>query len=263
MVNAGYTNKYYNEPLVHGFLQNPSQSSLKLSLQSETECIRKLLQGEIELALMHSLGYAKGKGNWKIFPEICSGWRGMSQSTLLFFNNNLDHINSIALEEDALTESALLKILLMEKYELEPVYISMQADPDSMLDHADAALIVGIRSLKYKQHNSHFLDLGEEWHDLTGLPFVSSIWVGHEMLSTPQLIPAFKKAHQSGMENLHSICKDLALKNEIDTGTLEDHFRNDLCFNLGPEEKEGLLEFYRYAFYLGLIEHIPDLHFFG
>jgi predicted solute-binding protein len=35
------------------------------------------------------------------------------------------------------------------------------------------------------------LDLGEEWHKMTGLPFVFAVWAGRKGCVTPEVTAAF------------------------------------------------------------------------
>lgn len=73
---------------------------------------------------------------------------------------------------------ALLKILLLEKFEIEPEFVVMPPNLDEMLKRADAALVIGDRALQYQTERPNHLDLGEEWTDMTGLPFVYAFGPG-------------------------------------------------------------------------------------
>ena len=56
----------------------------------------------------------------------------------------------------------------------------MAPDLDAMLGQADAALIIGDVAL-FLDHEAAGvtkIDLGQEWTELTGLPFVYACWTG-------------------------------------------------------------------------------------
>ena len=62
----------------------------------------------------------------------------------------------------------------------------MAADLDSMLERADAAIVIGDPALLALEERANrfertgeelvYHDLAEEWHALTGMPFVSAVW---------------------------------------------------------------------------------------
>jgi chorismate dehydratase len=261
-VTACFTDQLYHRPLLYGIEKKLVPQPMQLDYTTQAESVIRLLQGLAELAIIPSIAYAQGKGSWKIIPDICVAWSGSVQSASLFFNKTLAQLNTISIDEESQSESALLKVILMEKYEIEPVYITMKAEPEAMLKQADAALITGSRSLVYRRQNKHFLDLGEEWYDLTGLPFVHSLCAGNEILDTSGLQTALQASSVAGSKHLEEICREFSDGKDLDDKLLAEHLIKDIHFSLGMREKEGLTEFFRYAFFFGLIEHLPDLHFF-
>ncbi len=102
-----------------------------------------------------------------------------------------------------------MQILMREKYGQKPEYISMPADLGSMLDRAEAALIIGDKALGYLEENSNRLDLSEEWVDLTGLPFVYAFWAGREFTVTTEEVKKIQNSYEIGKRNLEPISRDL------------------------------------------------------
>jgi chorismate dehydratase len=75
--------------------------------------------------------------------------------------------------EDA-TSVSLLKVLLALKYQVQPQAYVGQEDP------YDAFLLTGNQGLRRRRGvrgYPHKYDLGEEWHEWTGLPFVFARWM--------------------------------------------------------------------------------------
>ena len=65
-------------------------------------------------------------------------------------------------------------------------YLPMPGDLDTMLDRADAAIVIGDPALLALEERANreertgeqlvYHDLAEEWRAVTGLPFVSAVW---------------------------------------------------------------------------------------
>lgn len=251
------------KPLVFGLENNLVEHHFSLQKDVPSVCAQRLLEGEVELGIVPSIEYARAKGSWKIIPDLSIASQGAVKSVCLFFKKNMSKIDTIALDTSSRTSVALLKIILQERYELTPDFIFMAPDLDEMLGAADAALIIGDKALHYSVTHTNFIDLGEEWSDMTGLPFVYAFWAGNELQLNEKDVKAVLESYQSGQQNIEIISKDFAEKQPMSWDFYYDYLTQNISYSFAEEEKAGLLEFYRYAFYFGLIEHIPDLHFYG
>ena len=251
------------KPLIYGMEKEWVEHGFSLQKDVPSVCAQRLLEGEVELGIVPSIEYARAKGKWKIIPDLCIASRGAVKSVSLFFNENIDEIRTVALDSSSRTSVALLKIILREKYELDPKYLVTAPDLDAMLAKADAALVIGDRALHYGAEHRNYLDLSEEWFDMTGLPFVFAFWAGNELTLSDEDIRAVHESYASGKERIEEIAKTFAQSQPLSWKFYRDYLTENISYNFGREEKEGLQEFYRYAFYFGLIEHIPDLHFYG
>ena len=246
-------------PLIYGM--EKESAAYRLIKDTPSACSKRLIEGEVHLALIPSIDYAKGKGDWLIVPNVCVGTKGNAGTACLFFNKELHDFRTIAVDKTARSEEILLKILLNERYQATPEYIYTEAHLDDMLDKADAALIIGDAALQWQQTSPHFLDLGEEWLDFSGLPFVSAFWCGHELQMNQNDVERVQASYAYGRENIQGICEEFAAKHPLPVSYCTDIMEHRIDFTFGEKQQEGLREFYRYAFYLGFIDHIPDLHF--
>ena len=251
------------QPLIYGLQKGLIKHDFELKFEDPQTCARKLIQGEAELALIPSIEYAKGKGAWKIVPDECIASQGETGSMALFFNKDLHTLRRIAVDACYPAAITLLQIILREKYEMESEIISMEADLQTMLKQADAALLSGNRALEAQARFAAHLDLGEEWHDLTGLPFVAAFWAGHEISLTENEVNILRQSADIGQKNIEKISKEFAGTHSQDFEFYKEYLNRRVHYTFGSAEQEGLTEFFNYAFYLGLIEHIPDLHFWG
>jgi len=250
-------------PLVWGIRSSQVEHNYKVVQDTPAGCARQLLAAWAFLGLVSTLDYAEARGEWKMLPDICLSGAGPTMDFILFFNRDLKKLKTIAVEKQAYFARALLKILLRERYETEAELIPMPADLPDMLKKADAALLSGEKALEYQSLYKAHLDLGEDWFDMTGLPLVSNVWAGYEADISGSDMQILQDSLATGLQNIDAISKEYAARNPLSWRLYRDYFLKNRSYHLGPEEKEGLKEFYRYAFYHGLIEHIPDLHFWG
>jgi len=89
----------------------------------------------------------------------------------------------IGIPAEAATSFRLLQVLLTLKYQLPSVaYVT----PD---EAHDAFLVIGNEGLRQRhgvRGYPHIYDLGEEWYQWTGLPFVFARWMVHKSIAPKQ-----------------------------------------------------------------------------
>jgi len=251
--------------VIDSFLMEPAVQNLSADFNIIREkpavCAEKLLQGIVNSALITTIDYAKGKGSWKLIPDFCVSCKGPFRNINLFFNKEIRDLNKIAVDFNDETAHALLKIVLQEKYELSPELISMNGSLSDKLNSVDAVLVSGDDAFNIQKSNKTNMDLGDEWHDLTGLPFVYGLWAVHEMGLITSITKNVQNITDKSIYDSDQVSKQLYSKYGQDAKVYSEHINNSISYHMGLEEKEAINEFLRYAFFFGLIEHIPELHF--
>ena len=165
------------------------------------------------------------------------------------------------------TSVTLLKILLENRYGLQPEYVpGFAAEPTD-----DACLLIGDLALEENErHRFAFsYDLGSLWQEWQGLPFVFGAWV----ISKEALQPRLKHALDSYMERLEngirefrknpSMALDLWLKKypvHLPRPLIEDYF-SVLDYRFTDERKQSLALFFKLAAEMGLVESNPPIEF--
>lgn len=258
----GLTDSLEYLPLIYGLKENLIKHNFDISYESIIENANKLREGELELSLISSMDYALKKETWQIVPSICVSASHSIKHAQLFFKKGLSDIRKIAVDKKAASEAILLKIMMREKFTMSPEYIEMEPNLDEMFSQADSALIVGESGLNYYKTHRSRIDLNEEWLDLTGLPFVYAFWAGRELTVTPTDIDIIKSSFDLGVKNLEKISKEYAAKHYENWAFYHDFYTHNMSYRFSDQEKDGLNEFYNYAFFYGFTEFIPDLHFY-
>ena len=71
------------------------------------------------------------------------------------------------------------------------------------------------------------------------------------------------KAKESGVSNISSIAEMHAVSAPCSAPFYHKYLSENIRFDLGDREREGLERFYSYASELGLIDRVPRIDFFS
>jgi predicted solute-binding protein len=116
------------------------------------------------------------------FPSLGIASRGAVRSILLISKVHPKKIKTLAADSGSRTSVQLARIILAERHGCLPELTTAAPIIDTMLESADAALLIGDAALSVDPVECGLtcLDLGEEWTDLTGLPMVFAVWAGRQ-----------------------------------------------------------------------------------
>ena len=131
-------------PTVHGLAGDPR---FEIVRDVPSRIAARLHAGEIDLGLIPSIEYAEG--DYAIVPGVAIASRGPVRSVMLLHRGPLDDIRRVAVDTSSRTSAALVRVLLRERLGRDPEYAPMPPDVPSMLNSADAALVIGDPALYY------------------------------------------------------------------------------------------------------------------
>jgi chorismate dehydratase len=245
----------YTKPLTYGLEHETQKVNLLADLSSQNAL--RLKSRDLDAALLSPIDYARNSNEYLIVPNICVSGTG-NRSTLLHFREGLRKINTIAADIGLTSEFVLAKIILTEKYDTNPQFIPMAADVTRMLSKADAALLVGGPALFSSLDTQCTLDLVEEWVDLTDLPYVHAIWLSRRESLTPSDLYHLTKSCEEGLYHLRDIAL-AASRDEQSTPEECESYLASFNFKLDEGGLESISEFYRYAFYHGVLDDVPEI----
>jgi chorismate dehydratase len=255
-------NQLNNQPFIYAFENQLIKNDYNFLRFSPLDSGKALLNGEVDLGVIPVTAFAKTKEFWRIIPHISISSVNTCKSVKLFFKTGLQDLQKISIDERADSEAVLLKILIQEKYNITPEYITMKPHLENMLSKSDAALLIGEEALHEQEVNKNSFDLGEEWFDLTGLPMVFSFWAGRQTVVQSEDVKKIINASNLSLKNLEKIAKEFAEKSDFSWALYHDYLTQNVNYKFAEDEHAGLTEFYNYAFFYGLIEYIPDILFF-
>lgn len=214
-------------------------------------------------AFLSPLDYARHGGIYQIVPGLCCS-SSEPTGTICLYVNPKKNISTLAVDIRVTSEIILARIVLAEKFPNLPsetkklTIVPMMPDPDAMLAKADAALIVNLAPSSVPP-GFFSLDLVEEWNDLTGLPYVHGMWIVREEHFTDDEVRRLLEAKEDGVKALAGLTLPAV------PGMSPEEFGrylNGYSYEMGEQEIGSLEEFFRYAFYHGVLGDLPELNFY-
>jgi len=259
-LRVGIVNYLNSKPLAWGFLKGHHADLFAPSYHPPALVARLLGQGSLDVGLIPSIEVQRIP-HLRVLPDMCIAARHEVRSVLLVSRGPVDQIRRVALDQNSRTSATLVRILLRERYRLEPEYLHERPDPERMLAEADAALIIGDPALRVDRERYQIIDLAAEWTELTGLPFVFALWAVRPEVELPDLPFYFKSSLRYGLSSLDTLVRESAAELNLDSSEVRAYLTENLSFFLRQEEIEGLEEFYRRAHAHGLILEPRPLEF--
>lgn len=212
---------------------------------------------ECDAAIMPVVDFLRGFGS-QMISDACIGTKlegdGAVQSVLLFHRAPLDKITSVAVDTGSHSSVALTRIILADAYGVLPPFVPQAPNLAQMLQHNDAALIIGDAALEAKNAveasldfpHHHILDLGAAWKRLTDLPFVFAAWIARRDLSESDasaLAGVLSAARDEGVTHIPQIVAGNAIPTTLPQQQIEAYLRDAVEFHLTELHRAGLEEF--------------------
>ncbi|MCI0739920.1 MAG: menaquinone biosynthesis protein [Gemmataceae bacterium] len=249
-IRLGAVNYLNTKPLIYDLATLTPDA--KLMLDYPSRLAGGLERGELDVALIPIIEYFRA-GNYRLVPNISIASQGPVLSVTLFSRVPWATIRRVALDEGSRTSAALAQVLLRHRYGVRPEITSLPLDRKADDIDADAVLLIGDRAMHACLPGfAHAFDLGQEWHDWTGLPFVYAAWAVRPGVDLGPVAEALHEAKRRGCANIGPIAAREAPHLGLDAGFCRRYLANIIRFDLGPREQAGLHHFYMLACELGL-----------
>ncbi len=261
-LRVGIVNFLNSKPLAWGFLKGHHADLFAPSYHPPAMVARLLAQGNLDIGLIPSIEVQRIP-NLRVMPDMCVAAQHEVRSVLLVSRVPVEQIRRVALDTNSRTSATLIRVLLRERWGLDPEYLHERPDPERMLAEADAALLIGDPALRVDRDRYLIIDLAAEWKTLTGLPFVFAVWAVRPEVEIPDLPFYFKSSLRYGLSSLDILVREAAGEMGLDSAEVRSYLTENLSFFLRQEEIEGLEEFYRRAHNHGLILEPRPLEFWS
>jgi len=237
----------------------------QIERMSPSECAARLSAGTADIGLVPIAALAENP-NLRVLPGCTIASKGRVRSLLLVrrASRPLAALRSVAADTASRTTVAYTRILFHMWGNAAVPFLPMSADLDSMLDRADAAILIGDPALFALEERSNrfertgeelvYHDLAYEWRTLTGLPFVSAVWsIAGSSLLDENIAEDFVQSRIHGLANLDALAAEWTNKLPIPENTIRSYLTTNIHYVLDEECIEGMRGFFRAAEEAGVL----------
>ena len=260
-VRVGAVNYLNTKPLIEDLGRFAPEADLRLEVPSKLA--DQLRAGALDVALIPVIEYFRA-GNYTVVPDVAIASRGPVLSVTLFSRVPCPRIRRVALDEGSRTSAALTQILLRKRYHADPEVVPLPLDRQAEDADADAVLLIGDRAMRACLPGfAHAFDLGQEWFDWTGLPFVYAVWAVRPGADLRGVDRALQQAKRHGIDRTGPIAQREAPRLGLDAGFCRRYLANIIHFDLGPRELAGLRRYYELACEIGLAPRGVNLEYYA
>jgi chorismate dehydratase len=216
-----------------------------------TDLNRRLIAGEIDVAPISSIAYARNAQQLRLLPRLCVSSEGAVESIQLISKTPLERIRSVAVTPESATSVVLTKVLLPD------------AEQVPLGEDAEAKLLIGDAALRsaFEDPTPHH-DLGRLWLERTGLPMVFAVWAAPEPAhpDLAALEDALVESVRAARAEPEQLAYESAERYGYPAGFLARYFEK-LRYRFGPRERAGLYTFLELARDVGELDEVPELRF--
>jgi chorismate dehydratase len=245
-------------PLIDGL---DALQDVRLVSAVPSELIRLLLSGEVDAALCSIVDYQMSPEPLKILPAGLLGCDGSTMTVRLFSQIPTQRITRIHCDTDSHTSVMLLRVLLHELHHIRPELVNFDARqhrttegdevqwPEAMLLIGDKVVTDSTPAIRYPYQ----LDLGAEWKELTGLPFVFATWVARREAETASIAAVLDHQRRHNKERFEHFLRLRAVDHGWPIDLARSYLRDMLRFDWTDDMVRGVERFFALAHAMGLI----------
>ena len=268
-------------PLVRGFTHGPLRGKYDLSFTVPSQCAEALRCGAADLAIIPTIEYQRIP-DLALVPKLSIASKNAVRSLLLISRKPINELTRIALDRGSRSTQALTRILCQKFWRIAPEFFEAEPELPSMLQRADAALLIGDPALRVSYAIEqearrdaaaamkcpgeiagvaeypalYVYDIVEQWRALTKLPAVLAVWAGRRAAVTPEVVQDFQRSLAFGLRHLDEISAEASAELQLPAAHLRRYLTENIDYTLDEENMQGLGVYNRYAAEMGLIPEV-------
>lgn len=278
-VRLGYIDYLNCLPVYYGIERGTIDLPVAVKKGPPSQLNRMFLQGDLDITPISSIEYARNAADCVVLPDLAIAADGKVTSIFLFSKLPLQELDGrpFALTSSSATSVVLTKIILQQRYGVQPVYQTMKPDLDSMLAAADGCLLIGDDALlaahRYRTQGQlqqqypglQMFDLGEEWKAHSGHVMVYALWVLRREFAQRnpdgvRLVSRLLQASQSyawdHKEEL--LAEALRRRPQLPEVAVQEHFAC-IRHQFDSHYRQGLQAYLQAAHAIGELPAVPDV----
>jgi len=228
-------------------LHGAERDAVDLNFARPADCAAQIERDEADVGLVPVAEIARQ--GLDTIPGLGIACRGAVRSILLVARVPWKQVATLAADANSRTSVRLAEIILRERHGVVPQITAHAPDLETMLEVADAALLIGDAALRVEPDRLAFecLDLGAAWFALTGLPMVFAMWAGQPGAALDLLVDTVRASYEFGRLHIDEIVDQEHANRGISKPLAAKYLREHIRYIVGPKEHEGLETFFELA----------------
>lgn len=230
-------------------------------------------EGQLDVSVVSAVEYARDASRYLVLPNLAISCDGPVRSVMLFSRVDIRKLSGkrVLVSRSSMTSVALLELLFANVWNVRPEFVAGDAELVDIEHFADepheARLVIGDAALRLfnatapggSMHAMYPVraDLGQEWKNWTGLPFVFAVWVAQRTSPLADVLrvhQALVASRDWGLNNLNTLAVQAAAATGVPTDVCSVYL-SGLDYRLSPPHLAGLSGFFRKLVAAG---QVPD-----
>jgi chorismate dehydratase len=259
-------------PVYYGIDNGLATQGITLISGPPSTLNQMMIDGRLDISPVSSAAYARNSREWLILPDLAIACHKRVLSVLLVSRYSLEALTGrrILITDESSSARDLCRLIFSLKGVRPEFVVGKVKSPSQLPEEIDAALVIGDSALsqQWGQVFPNIYDLGTQWWNMTGLPFVFALWAVRKDFARkyPEKVEAvvtlLETSRELGNENMKQIVEKACAKLDIDVSTARLYYKS-LVYHLADLEKEGLKLFFKSLHHSGVMDHAAPLFFFG
>jgi cyclic dehypoxanthinyl futalosine synthase len=249
---VGYLNA---RPLCEGLDREPAASRVRFDCATPAEVARRVAEDDADIGLM-PVAAAASIGGLRMIPGAVIGARGPVRSVVVVAEQPVETIDELAVDLSSRTSVVLTRLILRRRRPggTEPRLLgALPREALAQVGGARGALIIGDPALEVEGRFPFVLDLGQAWHEETGLPFVFAAWFGRAGALGAGDQELFESAKRAGLVRRDAIADEYAARTGLPPASIRAYLREAVRFDFDDDDRRGLELFFDEAARAGLL----------
>jgi chorismate dehydratase len=225
-----------------------------------------MADGQLDISVVSAVEYARDSARYLLLPDLAISCDGPVRSVMLFSKRPATDLDGcrVLVSRSSMTAVALTELLFRHVWRADPDFVPGDAEIGDIArfeeeDH-DARLVIGDAALLLDGSPTPYpyrYDLGAEWKQWTGLPFVFAVWVAQRTTPVAEALRVHAGLIASrdwGLKHLDTLAEQAAETHGMSLAVCHEYL-SGLDYRLSYPHLAGLTDFFRR---LVLDGYVPD-----
>jgi len=216
---------------------------------------KELERSAYDAALVPSMDLLKYK-DFFVSGKVGISFDGALSNSYIYFARKEYAVSSVFLSGDVSSNDALVAKMVFEEFYNTPVQITLEKE---IKDFGKKNFLISGNKNFDNNLFEKGISLSEQLSEFLDYPYVNFVWVSDDEDKLLELNRLFEKIDEKVEDSIELILKNFPLPGEAKKFIVEN--LNSVYFELTENERDGLNELLKYAYYKQMVEDIVEPKF--